>query len=111
GDGARIVRRPGGRREPRSGRPPGKTPRRGRAMQELEREIAERRKAEDALRRANAELEAQVQARTRELAEANRALRQDVEDRGPAACAGWRRRGAASTTAAGRCAWKASYWI
>jgi PAS domain S-box-containing protein len=49
--------------------------------EELEREIAERRKAEDALQRANAYLAEEAQQRTAELVEANRALRQEVETR------------------------------
>jgi PAS domain S-box-containing protein len=50
-----------------------------RTPQELEREIAGRKQAEDALNRANAELEMGVQRRTGELAEANASLRHERE--------------------------------
>ena len=42
-----------------------------RANDALQREIGERQRAEDALRRANQELEARVQERTAELSAAN----------------------------------------
>jgi PAS domain S-box-containing protein len=45
-----------------------------RSAEELEREVVERRKAEDALRRANEELEARVAERTADLGEANAEL-------------------------------------
>jgi PAS domain S-box-containing protein len=50
-----------------------------RTPDELEREIAARRVAEDALQRANAALETRVQKRTAELAEANASLRHERE--------------------------------
>ncbi|MBI3877903.1 MAG: PAS domain S-box protein [Verrucomicrobia bacterium] len=48
---------------------------------ELEREIAERKKAEEALRRAQAGLEARVRERTDELARANEALEGEIAER------------------------------
>ena len=45
------------------------------ANRSLENEIIERKAAEDTIRLLNAELEARVTARTRELQEANHALR------------------------------------
>lgn len=47
----------------------------------MARQIAERRRAEEALRRAHEELEQRVTERTAELAVANRELRQEVEER------------------------------
>jgi two-component system, LuxR family, sensor kinase FixL len=47
----------------------------------LERENAERRRVEEALRLAHDELELRVQQRTRELAASNAQLRQEIEDR------------------------------
>jgi PAS domain S-box-containing protein len=52
-----------------------------RSPEALEREIADRQKAEDALQQANAYLETEVQKRTAELLAANQALRQEVEER------------------------------
>jgi PAS domain S-box-containing protein len=49
-----------------------------RSPEELEREITARRAAEDALQRANAELELRVRQRTADLATANEALRAEV---------------------------------
>ena len=46
-----------------------------RSPEELEREIAARKKAEEALLRANVDLEAQVQCRTAEIQERNNELR------------------------------------
>jgi signal transduction histidine kinase len=55
-----------------------------RSPEELEREIAERRKAEESLQRARAELERRVRERTAELAAANEALQAEVAERGKA---------------------------
>jgi signal transduction histidine kinase len=44
-------------------------------------DVSERRRAEDALRRAHDELEGRVRERTRELAEANASLRAEVRER------------------------------
>jgi PAS domain S-box-containing protein len=52
-----------------------------RSPEELEREVAARRRAEDALQQANAGLERRVQDRTAELLRANEALRAEVEER------------------------------
>jgi two-component system, cell cycle sensor histidine kinase and response regulator CckA len=49
--------------------------------QELQQEIAEHRKTEQALRESRAELEQRVTARTRELAEANRKMQVDIDER------------------------------
>ena len=48
---------------------------------ELERENAERRRVEEALRLAHDELEMRVQQRTRELAAANAQLREEIDER------------------------------
>jgi PAS domain S-box-containing protein len=47
----------------------------------IEGEVAERKRAEEALRKAHEELEIQVQERTAELAKANEALRAEIEER------------------------------
>ncbi|MBL9125312.1 MAG: PAS domain S-box protein, partial [Planctomycetaceae bacterium] len=52
-----------------------------RTPQELEGEIAERRRAEDALKKLQAELEQRVEERTRELAQVNAALTAEIESR------------------------------
>jgi chromosome segregation ATPase len=49
-------------------------------MQELEREIGERRHAEDQVRRLNAELEERVRQRTVELEKVNRELKARAEE-------------------------------
>jgi PAS domain S-box-containing protein len=53
----------------------------------LEREVAERRNAEEALHRAHDELEERVGLRTRELSEANQNLRREIEVRSRAEAA------------------------
>lgn len=50
-------------------------------MEDLEREIAERRQAEEEVRQLNAELERRVAQRTRELAGANEELRAEIDER------------------------------
>jgi two-component system sensor kinase FixL len=52
-----------------------------RSPQELEREVAERRRVEDELRRTHAELERHVQKRTAELGAANAALTAEIAER------------------------------
>lgn len=52
-----------------------------RSPQELEREIVERRRAEEALRAAHAQLEQRVAERTADLADANRALELEIAER------------------------------
>jgi hypothetical protein len=52
-----------------------------RSPEELGREVAARRQAEEALRRANADLESRVRERTAELAQTNAALLAEVEER------------------------------
>ncbi len=55
--------------------------RKARLMQDLEKSLAERKRAQEALRRAHDELEIRVQERTAELAQANEALRAEITER------------------------------